>query len=153
MEKYLLRMFQAQVERQCRYVLMAAAIAKDGFANARVDPIWFGLEALLNASANISNACWGANGKLSIQREPLRSSLSIDDSSPFKATAVRNHFQHYDERLDRWWRDSPNHNHIDQIVGDPFPPGSMSSGSATSTCSDTRIGPCLRSSSGETPST
>ena len=32
---------------------------------------------------------------------------------------MRNNFEHYDERLDRWWAKSSKHNYIDGIVGSP----------------------------------
>lgn len=30
---------------------------------------------------------------------------------------MRNHFEHMDERIDRWWRDSPNHIFVDGNIG------------------------------------
>jgi len=30
---------------------------------------------------------------------------------------MRNNFEHFDERLDRWWQQSTNHNRIDLSVG------------------------------------
>ena len=32
---------------------------------------------------------------------------------------MRNHFEHYDERLETWWKDSPNHIHFDKMIGPP----------------------------------
>ncbi len=30
---------------------------------------------------------------------------------------MRNHFEHYDERLDDWWKTSEAHNHADMNIG------------------------------------
>jgi len=30
---------------------------------------------------------------------------------------MRNNFEHFDERLDRWWRESKAHNHADMLIG------------------------------------
>ena len=30
---------------------------------------------------------------------------------------MRNHFEHMDERIDRWWAESNRHNHADKIIG------------------------------------
>jgi hypothetical protein len=30
---------------------------------------------------------------------------------------MRNNFEHFDERLDKWWKESPRHNHIDCNIG------------------------------------
>jgi hypothetical protein len=38
---------------------------------------------------------------------------------------MRNNFEHYDERLDRWWQNSTSHNHLDFMVGGPSIGGGM----------------------------
>ena len=58
---------------------------------------------MLNAGANISKAFWGSGGKLAVERKPLRDSIGIDDKSPLRAVTMRNNFEHFDERIDRWW--------------------------------------------------
>ena len=40
----------------------------------------------------------------------------MDDTSPLKLVSMRNHFEHYDERLDKWWAESENRNHLDMSV-------------------------------------
>ncbi len=35
---------------------------------------------------------------------------------------MRNHFEHYDERLDKWWKSSETRNHFDMSV---IPPGAV----------------------------
>ncbi len=32
---------------------------------------------------------------------------------------MRNHFEHIDERLDKWWAESSSRNHLDRLVGLP----------------------------------
>jgi hypothetical protein len=72
---------------------------------------------MLNAGANISKAFWGSGGKLSVQRKPLRDSISLDDNSPLREVTMRNNFEHFDERIDRWWKESKQHNLIDFNIG------------------------------------
>jgi hypothetical protein len=79
--------------------------------------IFLGVQNLLNAAANISKACWGASGKRAADRQPLRDSIGITDASPLFDMSMRNNFEHYDERLDRWWRESRQHNYVDFAVG------------------------------------
>jgi len=38
-----------------------------------------------------------------VEREPLRASIGVADSSPLHSTEMRNHFEHIDQRLDAWW--------------------------------------------------
>jgi hypothetical protein len=132
MELLLLRVFQRQVESQLRAVLMAGhdidvALARLQTDMSAMDEVWFSVQNLLTAAANVSKACWGQSHKqkaLAQQRKPLRESIGIKSTSPIRRTAMRNNFDHYDERLDEWWATSKQHNHVDNIVG----PGTVVSG-------------------------
>jgi hypothetical protein len=137
-----LRIFQTQVRDQCRFVLLATervneTLKRVGDAAARGDNravaaandvLWFELQNLLTAAANVSKVMWGSGGKLEEERRPLRESLGVPDDSPLKNTDLRNHFEHFDERIDRWWTESPNHAYIDRIIG---PPNAISGTSVT----------------------
>lgn len=108
----LLRAYQRQIELQCVVALQAAEV----FDSRQAERLWPSIQNLLNAVANISKACWGSGGKRVAQRASLRKSLEIDDSSPIRWTTVRNHWEHYDERMDEWWDTSPDHTFIDMNV-------------------------------------
>ncbi|WP_407146070.1 hypothetical protein [Bradyrhizobium sp. ORS 86] len=119
MELMLLRVFQTQTLRQCKYVLSSARELDAALKNRDIDRVFYALQNLLNAGANISKALWGQGGKLAEQRKPLRDSIGITDASPLKEVTMRNNFEHFDERLDRWWSKSANHNIADHLVGPP----------------------------------
>ena len=40
----------------------------------------------------------------------------MDDESPLRLVSMRNHFEHIDERIDRWWSLSPRRIHADKVV-------------------------------------
>lgn len=123
MDLMLLRTFQRQVEFQLKALLTAhsrlmAALAYDGDDwLAAMDEIWFSLENLLSAAANASKALWGSNPGMQAARQPLRDSLSVTDDSPLSNRRMRNHFEHYDERVEKWWKESTTHSRIDRIIG------------------------------------
>lgn len=94
-------------------IAQAMEIAMEGAVQA-----WHPIQALLTAVANISKALWGQGGKRYVERQPLRDSLGVDDSSPLRPTSMRNNFDHFDERLDDWWQRSATHNYIDLSFGD-----------------------------------
>jgi hypothetical protein len=123
MDLMLLRTFQRQVELQCKIVLLAALDLQNAInapGNSAANPqTWASIQNLLTGAANISKALWGQGNKYATEREPLRASIQVDDTSPLKPVVMRNHFEHFDEKLDDWWRDSPGHNFVDQIVGPP----------------------------------
>jgi hypothetical protein len=116
MDLMLLRLFQRQVALQCKFLLSSAAQANKALEDRNVEGVFFALQNLLNAGANVSKALWGGGGKLAAQRKPLRDSIGITDTSPLREVAIRNNFEHFDERLDRWWNESKKHNHSDMNI-------------------------------------
>src|SRR6185312_5907330 len=50
-------------------------------------------------------------------RKSLRDSIGISDESPLRQVTMRNNFEHFDERLDRWWVKSEKHNYSDFNLG------------------------------------
>lgn len=117
MDTLLLRLHQKQVEHQCRAGLMAFHGTQAALVSGNQEAFWASVQALLTAAANVSKSLWGQSGKLAAEREPLRRSLSIPEDSPLANTDLRNHLDHYDDRLDRWWQESTHHNHADFIIG------------------------------------
>ena len=112
-----LRIFQTQVLLQCKFVLLASDTVNTAVTDGDAIGTFSALQALLNAAANISKAFWGSGAQLIDERLALRQSVGVMDDSPLKLVAVRNHFEHIDERIDRWWKDSEAHNHVDLFIG------------------------------------
>lgn len=122
MDLMLLRNFQRQVELQCRAVLIASHDFNTAMLTGDGTHAWIALQNLLTAAANISKALWGVGGKFAEHRKPLRESLGVEDTAIFREVAMRNNFEHYDERLDEWWETSEHHNHLDMSF---FPAGNV----------------------------
>ncbi|HMI98050.1 MAG TPA: hypothetical protein VK479_16195 [Micropepsaceae bacterium] len=117
MDLMLLRVFQRQVDLECRFLLLAAEEVDQGLRGQNVYRTFYGLQNLLNAGANISKALWGPGGKFAGARKPLRDSIGISDDSPLRHVGMRNNFEHVDERIDEWWQKSKGHNHVDLNIG------------------------------------
>ncbi len=113
----LLRIFQRQVALQCRFILAAAQEINAGLQQRSVEQVFYAIQNLLNAGANVSKALWGQGGKLANERKLLRDSIGIGEDSPLREVAMRNNFEHFDERIDRWWKQSTHHNSIDLMIG------------------------------------
>ena len=116
MEVMLLRMFQRQIDLQCKGAIVASNSASNSLVLGDGEGFWLHMQSFLTCVANISKALWGQGGTLAADREPLRQSLQVADDSPLRPTSMRNNFDHFDDRLDKWWADDPNHNFI-QIIG------------------------------------
>jgi hypothetical protein len=119
MELELLRVFQRQVQLQCQFMLKAAHEANAGLDQRDTGLIFYALQNLLNAAANVSKALWGQGGKFTAERKDLRDSIGVTDASPLRSVTMRNNFEHFDERLDKWWRDSKAHHNFDLSIGPP----------------------------------
>jgi hypothetical protein len=98
--------FQGELRMQCVLVLIGAdqldeAMKDDG----RREYVWAALQSILVSSANISKFLWGSGRnkpKLEAERKPLRDLLAVDDSSALNSTDLRNDFEHFDERIEKW---------------------------------------------------
>ena len=117
MDLMLLRMFQRQVHVQCQFMLFAAKEISTALAQKDTTRIFYAIQNLLNAAANISKALWGQGGSLTAQRQALRDSIGVSETSPLREVTMRNNFEHFDDRLDRWWKESARHNHADLNIG------------------------------------
>jgi len=107
-----MRMFQSHLREQAYIVIGNYQLILRDQTN-----IWPSVTALLVAAANMSKLMWGQAGKLAAERKPLRDSIGVEDTSPLRQTSMRNHYEHFDERLDEWWKNSKQHNIADRLIG------------------------------------
>ena len=103
MDLHLLRIFQTQVQLQCEALLVAVHDFNSAMVTGDMEHAWIAIGNILGAAANVSKALWGSKKRREADRRSLRDSLQVDDTSPFFHVAMRDHFEHYDERLDYWW--------------------------------------------------
>jgi hypothetical protein len=102
MDPRLLKVFQEQVKLQCIFLLRAARELNQTLKVRDTEGIFFSIQNLLTAGANVSKALWGPGGRLHAERKPLRDSIGIADTSALRDVNMRNNFEHFDDRLDRW---------------------------------------------------
>lgn len=118
MNSQILWIFQQEVRFQCRafesaLVMFEKAVAKQMAATRRTASIsveeetgetFIALQGMLVAAANLSKLLWGSEGpELEKEREPLRDSLGVRDTSCLRDRKLRNDFEHFDERVDKWF--------------------------------------------------
>lgn len=93
-----------EINRQCKFAL--TALEDMDLGNEEVNPrFWYSVQAFLSASANASKLLWGSTEEIARRRRPIRQSLGISDDSPLRSRSFRNHFDHFDERLETWFQD------------------------------------------------
>lgn len=119
MDSIVLRIFQREVERQCTFALIAAQDLEHALEAGYMDHIWCSVQALLVAAGNVSQLLWPTHARLPERGAELRASLAVGDHSPLQPRTFRNHFEHFDERLEQWATASQRQNFVDQNVGPP----------------------------------
>jgi hypothetical protein len=78
--------------------------------------VWGAIQSILIAAANVSKLLWPAQSR-SARGAALRALLGVDDSNPLSNRRLRNHFEHYDERIEDWMSTAPSATYIDQKIG------------------------------------
>lgn len=118
MEAMPLRMFQRQVKLQCEFAMYAVSGINIELSQRNIEGVFYNIQNFLTAAANISKVLWGAKGRKgryerANQRKELRESIDVLDDSPLRDVNMRNKFEHFDESIDKWWRESSRHNFVD----------------------------------------
>lgn len=86
---------------------------------------WESIQSILVAAANVSKILWPTK-KLYIARgKQLRELLDLDDNNLLSDRTFRNHFEHYDERIEEWFDRNSSAVYIDSRI-DPFEPTQFS---------------------------
>lgn len=132
MEKRVQKVFAREVIRQSEFTIRAAhhlnhALLEDdkaGREGKQRDPgaIWSAVQGFLTSSANVSKLFWptpprkGQKPKIEGRGEALRKLFEIADDSPLSFRHVRNHFEHFDERLETWATSAPGGNLLDSNI-------------------------------------
>lgn len=78
--------------------------------------IWYAIQNLLIAAGNLSKLLWGA-GNAEANRKPWRDSLGVTDDSVLRDRGLRNHFEHFDEKLEAWYKVSERRNFVGRNIG------------------------------------
>jgi len=81
------------------------------------DPIevWGSIQLILVAAANVSKILWPVDKYLS-RGKHLRELLGVDDDNMLSKRTFRNHFEHYDDRIEKWFEKSSSAVYIDSEI-------------------------------------
>ena len=143
MDDFILNIFITEIEHQAKFALLAFDQVETTITNITKPEQYpvFGLNAIvfrnlhsfLTHSANISKLLWpvGSNENKSLELPDdnpekvrvlrainLRNILQLSKSHyQLQNRKLRNHLEHYDERLDDWAKSSKNHNIVIDFIG------------------------------------
>lgn len=112
MDKHLLRCFQGEVGKQCRWGILAIEDLEEALRDIDsgklsteygMSRVWMSIQTFLVAVGNISKLLWPPRPKIAGRGADLRASLGIEEGSCLKTRSFRNHFEHFDERLEEFF--------------------------------------------------
>lgn len=81
--------------------------------------VWGVIQSILIAAGNVSKILWPSRKSSSLRGERLRKLLEVDDRNPLSNRNFRNHFEHYDERIEDWFKAKGSAVYVDLRI-DPF---------------------------------
>jgi len=74
---------------------------------------WCSIQSILGAAGNISKILWPTKVKYQQRGEELRKLLKVENDNPLFSRKFRNHFEHYDERVEEWFEHNTNGSYVD----------------------------------------
>ncbi len=99
-------------------ILLQSKIAQRGFERLQAThnnfdnlEVWCSIQSILVSAANISKILWPGKNRLRGKR--LREMLKVEENNILSNRKFRNHFEHYDERIEEWFNNRPNGVYID----------------------------------------
>jgi len=117
--------FRREVWQQCRFALMAAENLQQWVREGHNERVFQSLQSFLSAAASISRLL-GGEGEI---RTQVRADLGATEDSLKRMRKLRNHFEHFDERLEEWVKRDPRLNIVDMGM---FGPGDIAGLDASS---------------------
>ncbi|MFY0483446.1 hypothetical protein ACI6PS_12655 [Flavobacterium sp. PLA-1-15] len=86
---------------------------KDNFDNLEV---WCSIQSILVSVANVSKILWPTFKKYQERGERLRKTLNVEESNPLSNRIFRNHFEHYDSRIEDWFSNRSGGVYVDLVM-------------------------------------
>ncbi|MDD7887996.1 hypothetical protein [Flavivirga sp. 57AJ16] len=83
--------------------------------------VWCSIQSILVATGNVSKILWPISKKSKERGEKLREMLCIDENNIIADRNLRNHFEHYDERIETLFENQSSVSYID-LAFNPFKP-------------------------------
>ncbi len=110
--------FIGEIVLQSKIAELAAkrlSAIKDNFDQVEV---WSSIQSILVAAGNVSKILWPSTEYIE-RGKRLRELLRVDDNNIISDRKFRNHFEHYDERIEDWFKKQSSAVYSDLAV-DPF---------------------------------
>lgn len=81
--------------------------------------VWSSIQSILVAAGNVSKILWPSRKSSLARGKTLRTLLNVNDRNLLSDRKFRNHFEHYDERIEDWFENNRSAVYADSTI-DPF---------------------------------
>lgn len=112
---------QSKIARRAAERLEAT---QNNFDNVEV---WCSIQSILVAAGNVSKILWPPDKKYKLRGERLRQMLKVQDDNVLSDRKFRNHFEHYDSRIEDWFSKQSQGVYIDLAMNPSFPGRNLNS--------------------------
>ena len=123
-DNFLESIYLEQAKQECEACFAAVKGINEAMASKRSEDLFAHAMAFVQRGAAVSRVFWppGSRDKHARQRahrrgEALRQALAIPADHPVQDRTLRDHFEHFDERLDDWAERSKNRNIVRRLLG------------------------------------
>jgi len=111
--------FIGEIVNQAKFAERAAKRLRTTTPDFDPVEVWGAIQSILIAAGNVSKILWPPRKTSAARGEMLRKLLDVDDRNPLSDRNFRNHFEHYDERIEDWFEQNGSAVYIDSRI-DPF---------------------------------
>lgn len=111
-----MRQLQREVERQCRFAVLAFEDLNGSYTEDAGHRFWFSIQNLLTALGRISRLLWPPEDSGSKHGSELRESLDVQENSLLRAREIVEYFEQFEERLENWYESSESHRFFDSYT-------------------------------------
>ena len=108
-----------EIVLQSKIALRAAGCLRTTDGNLDQVETWCSLQSILVAAGNVSKILW-PNEKYKLRGAHLRKQLHVEKDNPLSSRKFRNHFEHYDERIEEYFKYNSQGGYID-LAMNPVP--------------------------------
>jgi hypothetical protein len=115
-------LFVFELTRQCQFTVLAWEDMQRHMQNAEGDRFWYSVQNFLIATGNISKVLWPSDKSSQGRGAQLRQLFQVPATSPLEPRNFRNHFEHFDERLETWFSSVGSSQFVDSNIA---PAGSI----------------------------
>jgi hypothetical protein len=108
--------FISEIRLQSKIAMLSAERLQTANENLNNDDVWGSIQSILVSTGNISKILWPTYKRHAERGKALRLILKVENNNPLSERKFRNHFEHYDTRIEEWYDDNLGTAYIDLVM-------------------------------------